>query len=163
MPEYTYSECILKKNVSLQLVRRSAFFLNINSVYDIMKRLKYSNRDINDTLKLTEYFSADISSKPSLKILLKNIGTELAYILLDFRNACGENTENPELMLDEILDNHECYLISQLDINGRDLLNMGISGVLTGKILNNLLDKVIHDEIQNNKSALEEYIKNAFL
>lgn len=163
MPEYTYSECVLKKSVDSQLIRRSAFFLNINSVYDIMKRLKYSNRDINDTTKLIEYFSADISSKPSLKIILKNIGTELAYILLDFRNLCGQDISDSKIMLDEILDNQECYLISQLDINGRDLMSMGISGVKTGKILNTLLDKVIHDEIQNNKNALEEYIKNAFL
>lgn len=163
IPEYTYSECILKKNTDSQLIRRSAFFLNISPVYDIMKRLKYSNRDINDTVKLTEYFSADISSKTSLKILLNNIGEELVSVLLDFKNACGENTKKSELMLDEILDNHECYLISQLDINGRDLMSMGISGVLTGKILNTLLDRVIHDEIPNNKSVLEEYVKNVFL
>lgn len=163
IPEYTYLECILKKNTDSQLIRRSAFFLNISPVYDIMKRLKYSNRDINDTVKLTEYFSADISSKPAIKILLNNIGEELVSVLLDFKNACGENTKKSELMLDEILDNHECYLISQLDINGRDLMSMGISGVLTGKILNTLLDRVIHDEIPNNKSVLEEYVKNVFL
>ena len=162
MPEYSYSESILKKNIDSQLIRRSAFFLNIKSVYDIMKRLKYSNKDINDTVKLIEYFNADISSKPALKIILKNIGTELTENLLDFRNACGQDTSYSEKLLDEILKNNECYLISQLDINGRDLMLMGFSGIQTGKILNTLLKKVINDEIENNKTALKEYT-DAFL
>mgnify|MGYP004607479223 CR=1 FL=1 len=162
MPEYSYSESIMKKNISSQLIRRSAFFLNIKSVYDIMKRLKYSNKDINDTVKLIEYFNADISSKPALKIILKNIGTELTENLLDFRNACGQDTSHSEKLLDEILKNNECYLISQLDINGRDLMLMGFSGIQTGKILNTLLEKVINDEIENNKTALKEYT-DAFL
>ncbi len=162
MPEYSYSESILKKNIDSQLIKRSAFFLNIKSVYDIMKRLKYSNKDINDTVKLIEYFNADISSKPALKIILKNIGTELTENLLDFRNACGQDTSHSEKLLDEILKNNECYLISQLDINGRDLMLMGFSGIQTGKILNTLLEKVINDEIENNKTALKEYT-NAFL
>ncbi len=162
MPEYSYSESILKKNIDSQLIKRSAFFLNIKSVYDIMKRLKYSNKDINDTVKLIEYFNADISSKPALKIILKNIGTELTENLLDFRNACGQDTSHSEKLLDEILKNNECYLISQLDINGRDLMLMGFSGIQTGKILNTLLEKVINDEIENNKTALKEYT-DAFL
>ena len=162
MPEYSYSESILKKNIDSQLIKRSAFFLNIKSVYDIMKRLKYSNKDINDTVKLIEYFNADISSKPALKIILKNIGTELTENLLDFRNACGQDTSYSEKLLDEILKNNECYLISQLDINGRDLMLMGFSGIQTGKILNALLKKVINDEIENNKTALKEYT-DAFL
>ena len=162
MPEYSYSESILKKNIDSQLIKRSAFFLNIKSVYDIMKRLKYSNKDINDTVKLIEYFNADISSKPTLKIILKNIGTELTENLLDFRNACGQDTSYSEKLLDEILKNNECYLISQLDINGRDLMLMGFSGIQTGKILNTLLEKVINDEIENNKTALKEYT-DAFL
>lgn len=162
MPEYSYSESILKKNIDSQLIKRSAFFLNIKSVYDIMKRLKYSNKDINDTVKLIEYFNADISSKPALKIILKNISTELTENLLDFRNACGQDTSYSEKLLDEILKNNECYLISQLDINGRDLMLMGFSGIQTGKILNTLLEKVINDEIENNKTALKEYT-DAFL
>lgn len=161
MPEYSYSESILKKD-AVQLIRRSAFFLNIEPVYNIMKRLKYSNKDINDTIKLIEYFNADISSKPALKTILKNIGTELTKNLIDFRNACGQDTSYSENMLDEILKNNECYLISQLDINGKDLMLMGFSGVQTGKILNILIEKVINDEIENSKTALKEYT-DAFL
>lgn len=163
MPEYTYSDCILKKTTDSQLIRRSAFFLNINSAYDIMKRLKYSNKDIDNTIALIKNFSADISSKPALKILLKNIGTELAYTLLDFRYACGQDISDSKIMLDEILDNHECYLISHLDINGRDLINAGISGAEIGVILNTLLENVIYEKISNKKSVLEDFVKNAFM
>ena len=66
-------------------------------------------------------------------------------------------------MLDEILDNHECYLISQLDINGRDLINAGISGAEIGVILNTLLENVIYEKISNKKSVLEDFVKNAFM
>jgi len=163
IPEYIYHDCILKKDVCSSLIKRCAFFMNIDSAYDIMKRLKYSNRDIDDTVTLIKYFSADISSKPALKILMKDIGIQLAYTLVNFRCVCGQDTYYSRIMLDEILDNNECYQVSQLDINGRDLINMGISGVKIGEILNILLDNIIHERISNKKAVLEELIRNDFL
>jgi len=163
MPEYIYNDCILKKDVCSPLMKRCAFFMNINPVYDIMKRLKYSNKDINETVTVIKYFNADIYSKPALKILMKNIGIALAYTLVNFRCACGEDTDYLRRMLDEILDNNECYMISQLEINGKDLIRMGISGVKIGKILDILLDNVIYEKILNKKSVLEDFVKNVVL
>lgn len=166
MPEYIYHDSVLKKNTDSALIKRSAFFLNINSennIYDIMKRLKYSNRDIEDTMILIKYFRADISSKPMLKIILKDIGKDMSYKLLGFRYACGEDISSAVNMLDDIFKNNECFMIPQLKINGKDLIDMGISGIQIGKFLNILLEKVINNEIKNEKSELKGFVKNALM
>lgn len=164
IPEYNYSDCILKKNTSSMLIKRAAFFMNLNNPHDIMKRLKYSNQDINNTCLLIKYFNTDVSTKSALKILLGDLGEKLVYTLLDFIDLSDlRDISNSRIMLDEILKNNECFLISQLDINGRDLINMGFSGAKIGEILNTLLDKVINEKLENKKNILAEYVRNDFM
>lgn len=170
IPEYRYNDCVIKKDNDKKispLIKRSAFFFNINPVYDIMKRLKYSNKDINNTLMLIKYFDSDIKNKADLKLILSEVGEELIYELINFMEVSErkspEDLKYIKVMLDEVLKNNECYLISHLDINGNDLLNMGVSGKDIGRILNILLDKVIHEEFENNINVFKEFIKDAFL
>ena len=164
MPEYAYTDCILKDEIKSPLIRRSAFFLNIKSVFDIMKRLKYSNRDIDETIILIENFNADVESKADLKILLKNIGESLLRELLNFiEGSCKKDSNIIKAsfsMLEEIIENNECYSIAQLEVNGRDLMNLGIKGVAIGQTLNLILEKVICGELENQNSILHEYARN---
>ena len=56
-----------------------------------------------------------------------------------------------------------CVSISQLDINGRDLIDMGVSnGPKIGEILNFLLNAVIEEKCFNTKTDLIQYLKNSF-
>nr|MDE5945723.1 hypothetical protein [Oscillospiraceae bacterium] len=106
-------------------------------------------------------------NKSDLKMILSDTGEGLIYELIDFIEASErisiEDLEKLKAMLSEVLQNNECYLISHLDINGNDLLNMGISGKDIGRILNVLFDKVIHEELANNIDVFKEFIKDAFL
>ena len=53
--------------------------------------------------------------------------------------------------------------ISQLDINGNDILNLGISGEKIGVVLNDLILLVSNSLLNNDKKRLEEYIKKRYL
>ena len=54
----------------------------------------------------------------------------------------------------EILQQGQCFSLEGLDIDGRDLVDLGVKGPLIGKILNKLLEMVIDEEIENRHSNL---------
>ena len=60
-------------------------------------------------------------------------------------------------LLDEIIAQQQCFSLQDLAINGRDLIDAGVpEGAKVGAILNRLVDMVIDEEVENNKSALIE-------
>ena len=68
-------------------------------------------------------------------------------------------------LLYEVVRNGECYRVRDLNINGKDLISSGVTdGKKIGDILNSLLNKVIEEEIPNEKGILietaQEYILN---
>lgn len=69
----------------------------------------------------------------------------------------SEGTAQTLKWLKEIEDNNECCTISQLAVNGNDLINHGFSGEDIGKRLDFLLDAVIEGKIENKKSLLLTY------
>ena len=70
--------------------------------------------------------------------------------------------EDIKRFIKEIVDNGECYRLSELDISGNTLLEMGFSGEAIGKILNDLLDAVMSGAIPNDKAALVDFIKEKY-
>ena len=61
----------------------------------------------------------------------------------------------------EIIENGECYELSQLKVSGDDLIGK-YDGKKTGEILNFVLDKVMREEIPNEREALLSLIKTDF-
>ena len=60
-----------------------------------------------------------------------------------------ENTVN------KIIEEGQCFGMSDLAINGRDLINCGIpQGIIVGKILSYILNKVLDGEAENKKESL---------
>ncbi len=57
-------------------------------------------------------------------------------------------------MLDEIKKKSLCYHIHHLDIGGRDLMNLGVSGKAVGELLEQLLSLVMEGKTENKKEAL---------
>ena len=59
----------------------------------------------------------------------------------------------------EILDKNECFSLKNLAISGKDLISKGFEpGPEMGKILENLLEKVMDGEIPNEKEKLLAFI-----
>ena len=65
-------------------------------------------------------------------------------------------------MINEIIENQECFSIKDLKINGNDLISMGFKGRDIGKILNTILDLVIKEKIKNENSEIRDYIHSHF-
>ncbi len=67
---------------------------------------------------------------------------------------------NLEKVLDRLEEEHACLTLRDLEINGADLMALGIpAGEKIGKILNALLEKVVDGEIPNEREILLEKVK----
>ena len=57
-------------------------------------------------------------------------------------------------VLEELIEENGCLALRDLAVNGHDLMTMGLSGNAIGHCLNDLLSKVIEEELPNEKAAL---------
>ena len=67
--------------------------------------------------------------------------------------------DNLENIVTNIVNSNSCYSLKNLSINGNDLIKLGLHGKKVGKYLNLVLEKVIEDELPNNKEALLLWLK----
>lgn len=138
---------------------------------EILRRLRFDNKTRETVCLLIRYHDCRIpKTKVQAKRLLREIGTENYQRLLQVKYADEsakaypqkklEDLKNAEALLSEILENKECYTLSQLAINGNDLQNAGFkSGKALKARLEFLLDAVIKEECPNNENALLEFTK----
>lgn len=138
----------------------------------IMRRLRFSNADINTVYNIIILHE---SRPDGTKRQLMRLCSE--YSITDVRNmlhmmiADGEG-KNPELtanqkesflkaqkQLGEIEKENPCLKISDLDIDGEDLIRIGINGKEIRNTLDKLLNMVIDGKISNQKSELIEQAK----
>lgn len=139
----------------------------------ILTRLKYDNSTKNKVLMLIEFHDCIIESKKSIKKMVNRIGEELVrdLICIKWADITAQNPiyikqrisslVNTTNTLNEILEQKECFLVKNLAVNGKDLLNLGIKqGESIGNILNELLEIVIDNESLNTKEYLISVVKN---
>ena len=145
--------------------------------YGILTNLKFSNEIINDTIQLiTHHDTQFISNRKIVKRLLNKLGEKQLKRLFVLRRCdiTGQSywhyaerllsINEMWSLLNDILNEDECYKLKNLAVNGNDLIEHGIpEGQLIGAILNFLLDKVINNEIKNDKEVLlkevDKYVK----
>lgn len=136
----------------------------------IMKRLRFDNDTREKVVELVYYHDATFEmGKKYVKRWLNKIGAEQFRRLLDVRRAdikaqadINQETrlqkiDNIEYILEEILQDDECFSLKDLAVNGKDLITIGYKpGKEIGEVLNNLLDSVISGEYINEKEKLLE-------
>lgn len=134
---------------------------------DILHRLHFDNKTIQTAVLLIRYHDERPKDKPAVKKLLSKVGKEYFSLLLEVKRA-DDMAKNPRTICgqlsyiqglsdcrDEILAAEDCLSLSDLAVNGKDLIALGISpGREMGKILDRLLDAVLNDKVKNEKSAL---------
>lgn len=64
--------------------------------------------------------------------------------------------------LEMLLQEHPCYSLKDLAVNGRDLTALGLKGPEVGKTLERLLDKVIDGKVANERDALLRCASSSF-
>lgn len=135
----------------------------------IMKRLRFDNETRNNVVELVYYHDATFEvGKKYIKRWLNKIGEKQFRRLLEVRKADIEGQKpdyeesriekvnNIENILEEILQEQECFLLKDLAINGNDVkktMNLK-EGKDIGYWLNEILKRVIDGELKNNRDDL---------
>lgn len=86
------------------------------------------------------------------RVYCSRLGRENSRIVLDYRKALYNEDESG--ICEFVLKNDKCLSVSELDINGNDLIDIGISGKNIRVVLNELLICVLTDKIENKKESL---------
>ena len=136
-----------------------------------MRRLRYDNAAVSKVKLLVENHDRELKDdEVSVKRLLNKFGFEALKQLCAVQAAdAGAKSEyargevKKEALkrvletAQKIIENNKCFSLSQLAVNGNDLIEIGYKGAEIGGILQELLEKVISGETVNEREAL---IKN---
>ena len=143
----------------------------------IMKRLRFDNETRNNVVELVYYHDATFEvGKKYVKRWLNKIGEEQFRRLLEVRKAdiLGQKPDyeqsridkvnNIEQILEEVLQEYECFSLKDLAVNGKDLMSVGYkAGKELGNTLNELLQLVIDGECPNEKEKLLEMAEDMYI
>lgn len=135
----------------------------------IMKRLRFDNETRNNVVELVYYHDATFEvGKKYVKRWLNKIGEKQFRRLLQVKKA-DNKAQNLELssdrikelseieaLIDEVLQEDECFSLKDLAINGNDVKKamMLKEGKDVGYWLNEILKRVIDGELNNNRDDL---------
>lgn len=136
----------------------------------VMERLRFDNKTRGEVLDLVLYHDSEIHpSVKAVKRWLNKIGPEIFSKLIEVRFADmyahadinrDERVDKYFAVLkiaDDIVDEQQCFRVNDLDVNGHDIMDLGVeSGPMVGKVLNHLFDKVLDGEIENDRMTLYE-------
>lgn len=138
----------------------------------ILRRFKVSNELYNNVVNLITYHDHHITTNKSIiKRWLRCLGKDLYFKLIDLKIADmkAHNLEFSQASIDtlneiikisnSIIDNKEPYLISHLDVNGNDLIELGYDGKAIADELDNLIRIVSSNSTFNNKEFLLQQAK----
>ncbi len=146
------------KNEKLALF--AFFYLSNCDISKVCYNLKLSNEYKTYFEKIHTLCSMKYpESKAEIKEMLKISSVDIFKDYLVFSKSCKKNTENQNIMLAEILENSEPYLISHLKIGGKDLETLGFSGIKLGQILEHLRKVVTRNPQKNTRENLLEIVK----
>lgn len=131
----------------------------------ILKRLRYDNETIKRVKTLVRHSACEIVpdeviikkwlNKVGVDTFRKLIGIKRADMAASGRHELPDDADSAEGILEAVLNEGKCFSLSQLSINGSDLIKAGISeGRAVGSILGSLLDMVINGELPNSGPEL---------
>lgn len=173
------SDCLYNLRIAL------LFDFNNEDIEKVLRRLRFPNETIQSVKVINKYGGRIIDvhdwlpDKKSIatkeydksdyyeRRLLHDIGYELAILSIDYAKAYAMNDQKEMVMLD-LLENRvayallhrEPYKLSDLAINGNDLMRIGFRGKSIGLTLNALLDMVMRDTTFNHYDNLIELAKS---
>lgn len=143
----------------------------------ILRRLKFDNDTIGKVKKLIELHDHRPSlKKSSVRRLAVQSGTELFEDLIKVKRADtlaqSEYQREEKLayldsilqLYQEIIRDNECIKLKDMEINGKDLMELGIpQGKGVGKILGELFEMVLETPEKNRREFLIDYVKEHYI
>ncbi len=152
----------------------AAFFDNLSyeETNAALRYLKYDNKTREAVVKIIKNKNTEIpTDKVGIKHLLNKIGLDAFIEEIEFRHVVntgalveppyGYDLELTAWIAEDLLNKNEPWSISQLAINGSDLIAAGFpAGKKIGEILEKLLQKVMLSPTLNDKEILLEEAKH---
>ena len=137
----------------------------------ILSRLRFDNAGKERIVRLVRYHDMPITADRKLvKRLLSKHGEEAARRLIDLHMAdtlgqsdiCRQRLaifNEVYALMDEIIQEENCFSLKDLAVNGHDMMTLGFQGPSIGLMLQECLDAVLDERIPNEYSALISYVK----
>lgn len=144
-------------------------------VQALMERMKFSSNETERVSNLVRNHMFQYSGSMTdgaIRRLVRSVGIDNVQDLIEVKWAdrVGKGSQhfskyNPNTNLrqhvDRLVSQESAFGIKDLNIDGHDLMKLGvIQGPLLGKILNNLLEKVLDDASLNSKDTLLKIAKD---
>ncbi len=136
---------------------------------EILNRLRFNKKTIQKVTKLIEYHDYNVPEDPQrIKQFLSKFGTEDIDDLFKVKKA-NYYAKNPAYVSDlsKINEDYERLKGStrkssfikknELKINGKDLLNLGVSQESLGPVLDVVYNDVLAGKVKNNREKLIDY------
>ena len=138
----------------------------------IMKRFKADKKLSQRVILLIKYH--DLIFKEDEKLLkrwMRRFSPEILFEILDIKRADNFATGNMgddlkrrfdkiEAMMKGILEKHKCFSLKDLEVDGTDIMALGIcQGPEIGRLLDYLLEEVIEGKVINRKDDLIKAIE----
>ena len=138
----------------------AAFFhqLTPKETGKVLQSLKYDNRTRIAVVEILKYKDQSLSDdKTQTRRLLRQMGLETFLSVLEYQKALHGPAALARIqhLLQEILKDGDPWQISQLAVNGADLIAAGVpAGKKIGEFLEKILQKVIQSPTLNRKDIL---------
>lgn len=168
---FSLEELVKALKVNSNNAKRAFLYMSDETIKlkKIMKKLRYSNKDVDEATKIHILINTyeDFIESESIRVWLKKmmnfsgvdiVKKSLPIIFMGEKEAFFGKNINVQVCFDEIsgiIEAGECFSISQLKLNGKDLIENNIAkGRELGMILEYLNDQVIHHPELNEKEKL---------
>ncbi len=155
-----FCPCGFPKNIREGTLR---FVLLLHQTYgddveksvELLRTLKYDNKTIDEIRLLLEFLNTSFETdKMHIKQYLNRAGIDIVQ-----KAALLKQVDITDV-LQQIETQHECYIISDLALNGEELIQLGVPpGPEVGQMLQRLLWHVMKHPSCNTKEGLIQYIK----
>jgi tRNA nucleotidyltransferase (CCA-adding enzyme) len=133
-----------------------------------LARLRFSNDTIVETISLVTHHDDDfLVTKPHVKKIIRKLYSFDTFPKLVSIRIADVMAQNPERANDrlnrataclnlyhEIMEEQPALKVTDLAIDGYDIMNFGYKGKEVGEILNGLLSLIIDEVIENDKGKL---------
>lgn len=135
----------------------------------ILRRLRFDTDSREEIVRLIRYHDLPIQpERRPVKRLMNKLGPDTIRRLIELHKAdtrgqsaicAGRIAEYDAVaaVLDEILNEKECFSLRDLAVNGTDMMSIGLTGRDIGRALNACLTAVMEEKLPNERAALLEY------
>lgn len=157
---------------------RMALFLDMSEekLKEVMTRLKFCNATIHSVVNTHQYGQEllnNIGSREDLQYYAKSMMNEIGhadtlnavYYALAYIEHNRDFNAREKLFtffefVNKAYNQHECYQLSSLEVNGNDVALAGFKGKKIGIVLDYLLHMVMRGTLQNNRKELLQRLES---